>query len=97
VVRTDRAPQIYFRKKVDATSRSEGRKGGNDTVLNTNRIASFVHTVVCVSFSYSQLCYYIFLSLQGILDSYEKELTVSGSQMDSERVAALEKNLETFR
>ena len=37
------------------------------------------------------------LVLQGILDSYEKELTVSGSEMDTERVAALEKNLEAFR
>ncbi len=58
-----------------------------------------MHTVVCFSIYCRIFCYVttFFLLLQGILDSYEKELTVSGSQMDSERVAALEKNLETFR
>merc|ERR1712115_103738 len=36
-------------------------------------------------------------SYKGILDSYEKEITMSGGQMDQERIMALEKNIEEYR
>jgi len=36
-------------------------------------------------------------SYKGILDSYEKEITMTGGQMDQERIMALEKNIEEYR
>ena len=36
-------------------------------------------------------------SYKGILDSYEKEITMTGGQLDQERIAALEKNIEEYR
>merc|ERR1712106_302210 len=36
-------------------------------------------------------------SYKGILDSYEKEITMTGGQMDQERITALEKNIEEYR
>jgi len=36
-------------------------------------------------------------SYKGVLDSYEKEITLSGQEMGHERVMALEKNLEEYR
>jgi len=34
---------------------------------------------------------------KGVLDSYEKEVTLSGSQLDKERVEALEKTIEEYK
>ena len=36
-------------------------------------------------------------SYKGVLDSYEKEITLSGQEMDKERFLALEKTLEEYR
>eukprot|EP00092_Neocalanus_flemingeri_P033116 GFUD01036011.1.p1 GENE.GFUD01036011.1~~GFUD01036011.1.p1 ORF type:complete len:782 (+),score=288.73 GFUD01036011.1:56-2401(+) len=36
-------------------------------------------------------------SYKGVLDSYEKEITMTGGQMDQERIMALEKNIEEYR
>jgi len=36
-------------------------------------------------------------SYKSVLDSYEKEITMTGGQMDQERIMALEKNIEEYR